>query len=390
MDRRDLVTGWLVLATALAGCTSIGDPGESYIDAGPPPRVKRPPHSRDGSASTPSCNGITEQGSCVDGTATYCDVERDALRRVDCQALGNTCVLDPVRGARCEAPAPGAGGGPGCGDVDDVGYCDGDVAVWCSPDEPDTLVRWDCAAEAKRCVMDDCTYGAYCCGEDPGPAQECPADLDLAGSCDGPANNTAVWCDNGVVFEIDCSESGQRCELDTCAYGAYCCGTSTASDECAALGWRGACDGDVARWCAGENIVEHDCSMDGLVCDVDGCGPGAYCCEPASASPECDALGWDGECVGDQLRYCDGTEIIEIDCGMSGLACRVDDCSPGEANCCERETTDCSELGWEGECVGDVVRYCNGTGEIIEIACPETGTSCAFDACWPGAAACCG
>jgi murein DD-endopeptidase MepM/ murein hydrolase activator NlpD len=61
---------------------------------------------------------------------------------------------------------PGGGGssstaGGGCGDVDYLGLCDGDLLVWCERGE---LMSHDCAADGKTCGWQDDRIGNNCLG----------------------------------------------------------------------------------------------------------------------------------------------------------------------------------------------------------------------------------
>jgi hypothetical protein len=110
----------------------------------------------------------------------------------------------------------------------------------------------------------------------PAESEEC-AMLGYAGQCSG---NHARWCSAGLVFDIDCTARGQDCMVDTCAQGAYCCDPPPPPDpsECDRLGSYGECAGETARWCSGGQIIEIDCLAEGRRCEVDTCASGAYCC----------------------------------------------------------------------------------------------------------------
>src|SRR5262245_24484463 len=55
----------------------------------------------------------------------------------------------------------GSGGEGGCGDVDYLGKCEGDVLVWC---ERGMLMTHDCAADGKTCGWQDDRVGYNCIG----------------------------------------------------------------------------------------------------------------------------------------------------------------------------------------------------------------------------------
>ena len=116
----------------------------------------------------------------------------------------------------------------------------------------------------------------------PMPPAECDR-LGFAGECS--TDNHARWCSGGQVIDVDCTAQGQTCVVDGCASGAYCCDATTPPppppDQCATLGLAGECgglDGNTARWCSGDQVQELDCTAQGKTCQVDACAYGAYCC----------------------------------------------------------------------------------------------------------------
>ncbi len=327
---------WAVLVCGLWGCgpgTSAGDPDPDAV----PIHVKDTPGSKTGNESSPGCNGVTERGECKDGRAITCDLTRDKVNTIDCVAIGRTCVSDVNRGASCEmVPTSGGGGADGGNDEETTcasgvtlaGFCAGTTAIWCATSTGET-VTWDCAMDGLACKVDDCGYGAYCCAQSgmmpPMMTSECDR-LGLAGEC---ASGVARWCAAGTIQEVNCASEGKTCEVDTCAFGAYCCG-GPAMNECDTLGLRGECGGtggNTARWCSGSTLIETDCatSTNG-VCLVDVCGTGASCCS-------CEALGEEGRCAGNTVWWCDGTTIRHEDCAASGQTCKVNTCGNG-AYCC--------------------------------------------------------
>jgi hypothetical protein len=261
----------LVMAWA-AGCTVGARAAQSdpSADMAVPPHKPPPPN---GSGTASSCDGITEKGRCDligdSELAETCDLSGGAVHKIDCTALGKHCVLDAHRGAACgDLPPPtppaagptdgGAPGGPpppappgtppkppatpdpGAGPdmsttdpcthgVTFAGYCSGTTAIWCDP-STGQIITWNCAQDSYSCQQDGCADGAYCCGDAPmtpmvdmaAPANvsaQCSA-LGYAGACQG---NLASWCDNGTIFSIDCEARGQACAVDSCASGAWCC-----------------------------------------------------------------------------------------------------------------------------------------------------------------------
>ena len=272
--------------------------------------------------------------------AVVCDVAAGQLQRFDCSAMTKACVIDSSRGATCVTlPPPAMPGPPGAdmahatpadmatttpvphdmalppsprdmatttpaprdmatappmcvSGVDYRGYCASasgngaaDTAIWCDPSTGQTFVV-SCAARGQTCQVDGCADGAYCCdaptpvdmAQPPQMTGECDA-LGYAGQC--TTDGHARWCDNGQVYDLDCGARGQSCAVDGCASGAYCCDDippPSTDPQCDALGIAGECDGNVARWCSGGQIVELDCDTSATTCEVDTCATGAYCC----------------------------------------------------------------------------------------------------------------
>jgi hypothetical protein len=293
--------------------------------------VKDPPEQKTGNESAANCSGVTERGECRDGRAVSCDLTKNQLNTVDCVAIGRTCVNDVHRGVTCEmVPTSGGADGPDeespCGSgVTLAGFCAGTSAIWCATSTGETIA-WDCAADGLACKVDDCAFGAYCCGTasmppTPSMTSECDR-LGLAGEC---ASGIARWCAGGTIREDNCATMGKTCQVDACAFGAYCCGTTV--NECDTLGLRGECGGtggNTARWCLGDALTETDCATDNGICLIDVCGIGANCCS-------CDTLGEAGRCDGNTVHWCADGSLFQQDCGTS--TCEVDTCGSG-AYCC--------------------------------------------------------
>ena len=282
--------GGLLILLIVAGCAgSVPVEGE-LPDGPPPPRVKHPPAPKEGSSTVAGCNGIPESGQCADGIASYCDLAAGELRRKDCKALGKSCIVDSARGAVCETVEPGGTGTVCDTGVTHEGSCggpDNNTAIWCDETSKQT-VAWECGVDGgdsgKSCQEDACTVGAYCCDKvptQPVPMNEC-ATLGFYGECGGANGNTARWCastSDTQVLEKVCG-TNERCELDTCAEGAFCCPKEPAPvNECDQVGTRGVCTADgKIRWCS-SNGTFHEYSCYKGTCQVDACGDGAQCCE---------------------------------------------------------------------------------------------------------------
>lgn len=112
---------------------------ERYVGETPP---------ADGS---PACAGVSPLGVCEGTTLAYCDTERGERTELDCAACGLACVRDAEGVARC-AEDP-------CRDLDYLGRCEGEVAVWC---DEGVYRRRDCAADGLSCGWVSDRIGFYC------------------------------------------------------------------------------------------------------------------------------------------------------------------------------------------------------------------------------------
>ncbi len=112
---------------------------------------------------------------------------------------------------------------------------------------------------------------------DVGPVEDPCKGISFAGVCDG---DVAKWCDNGVIFERDCSLEGKNCGFSASANGNYCLDkvdVDVDNDPCHGITYLGTCEGNVSKWCANGSIVEIDCSLSGGTCSYIGPELGYYC-----------------------------------------------------------------------------------------------------------------
>ena len=120
----------------------------------------------------------------------------------------------------------------GCGAVDYLGVCEGDVAVYCSG--AFDLVRLDCADYQMTCGYINAETGYYCTSTPseppaptppesaPEPGDEPCGDVDYFGRCEG---DVVVWCDLGMLQRRDClAADGMPCGYVSDDVGYYCGG----------------------------------------------------------------------------------------------------------------------------------------------------------------------
>lgn len=146
-----------------------------------------------------------------------------------------------------DLPAPPDVTPTGCGEVDYLGRCEGDDAVYCSGETE--LVRVKCADYQMGCGYIDENTGFYCTSEPdvaPPPPEAAPpsepevapappagpepcGDVDYIGRCVG---DIVEWCDNGVLVRRDCfAEDGQSCGYVNDDVGYYCGGDDAPEAE---------------------------------------------------------------------------------------------------------------------------------------------------------------
>jgi hypothetical protein len=284
-----------------------------------------------------ACGDVDETGICKGSVAFWCDAGE--LRDQDCRAIGTTCeFLAESGGFRCSPLGgvdPGNGGGadpgngngadPGNGGGADPGNGGGDPEF---PDDDPLPPDDDPGAPA-----------------DPGgPAGDACGGIDYLGECQG---DTAVWCDAGALQNVDCTMYGTPCGYVDAETGYYCLtpegnagGVADAgfspppSPEPDAfvpppagggcdLGFLGECQGDFARYCVDDQLVEVDCAARGQLCDYISDVVGYYCMDVPVAAPvdECGGLDYLGECQGDTVVWCDAGQLYSLDCAAQGEFC---------------------------------------------------------------------
>jgi hypothetical protein len=365
-----------VLLLAFAGCSAQVQQAQQQQqspDAGEP---KHPPLNGGGTAS--GCMGVTEKGHCelsdAGEFALSCDIPSSKLIRIDCTAMSKHCVLDAHKGATCEAlPKP-----PETHPADGGTGAPADGGSLPTPPTPTPPPPPPPGTPPKPPVPPP--------PSPPTPPTPPPPSHDMGTTPpmshpDLGAPPMSVGCTHGVTYE------------------GYCAATT-------------------AIWCdpSTGQTVAWNCAIDGYTCEENGCADGAYCCgtpqmsmadmaTPTEASPECLALGYTGACDGDTATWCDNGNIVRIDCGARSQSCMVDTCASG-AYCCDAPADapdlsdvpdlgdapdlvdECAQLGTAGACDGDTVRYCASDGTVHTIDCTALGESCKVDTCGAGANCC--
>ena len=135
-----------------------------------------------------ACGDISELGRCDGGSAVFC--EGGWRRELDCTLASSTC--GDIGGGRYRCLEDS------CGDETAEGRCERGVAVWCQDGE---VERQSCPARGLECLADE--DGRFRC-TDPGGC----GSLTFVGACEG---SDLVWCEDRTVRRRRCGDCGQRC-----------------------------------------------------------------------------------------------------------------------------------------------------------------------------------
>ena len=141
--------------------------------------------------------------------------------------------------------------------------------------------------------------------------------VDGVGRCDG---GMAMWCENGSLRTEACA-AGSTCGWDNDESAFRCI---TGSDPCGGFDRRGACDGNVARWCEDGKARTRDCEFCGEICNPFATIDGAYCLlDPCMGETEL------GRCDGNTAVWCEDGRVLRRDCSAFGQTCGLISTSAG-------------------------------------------------------------
>jgi hypothetical protein len=301
-----------------------GDPGDAP-SVGGEPQPQAPPSAKPPAGA---CGSIDAGGVCKGSVAFYC--QDGALETQDCRALGSACVFVAAQGGfRCDPAAPppddDGDGLPDAPPPDDDSPLPPDDDSPLPPDEPPLPPDRDDPAPPDA-------------DPDPPPAGGGCGAIDYLGECRG---DVAVWCNGDALAEADCRALGTTCEWIDDQIGYYCRDPEPVAGADAFvspppepdafvppppepgcdLGFQGECRGDVARFCVGDALIEVDCTLDGQTCDFVNDAVGYYCIGAAAPVDECGGVDYTGYCDGDIVVWCDGGRLYSVDCAATGEIC---------------------------------------------------------------------
>lgn len=199
---------------------------------------------------------------------------------------------------------------------------------------------------------------------------------DLPTTCSGPrgpVTSVGRCLDSMTLQECDGAQAVSRtCAAGTCGWNGQRHACLPFDPTCDAIPPEGLCEGEVLRWCERGQVQARNCGACGEQC-VFSQDTQAHAC----ARSECPDLGSAGRCASNVLEYCDDRgRFRQLDCAAFGQACGVE---AGTARCALPPGT-CPELGFEGQCIGDVAVFCAGTGlrELRWENCASLGLGCGF------------
>jgi hypothetical protein len=222
-----------------------------------------------------------------------------------------------------------------------------------------------------------------------GPAAESSAQCDALGYDGTCLGATSVWSQDGACHVRDCASEGRECGFIGEDLGWGCLGGNEGHStfECGEVGYTGACTtDDTLVWVEDGACNFVHCPDRGEACVWDD-GIGYDCgMEGGAAAPEsraqCDALGYEGACVGDTSVWSQDGACHVRDCASESRACGwiSDSVGWGCLGGTEGQTTiDCGDVGYTGLCTADDTLVWVQDGECRTSQCHERGLSCAWD-----------
>lgn len=252
---------------------------------------------------------------------------------------------------------------PSCDVVEEVGCCVGDVAYWCNEGQ---MYMQNCTA-APSCGWDG-ESARYSCGTDGKP--------DPSGVAPKACQPFGPDCGNGLC---EIGENDTVCPVD-CLYPGFCgdgvcdglehfalCPEDCKENICDIDPPWGCCDGDVAVYCWGGDLVKMSCQhhpacgwdgeLSAYTCDTDG-QP-----EPTGDVPM-DCMAYEPDPCGDGKCGWDETwETCPQDCDPLPEGCGDGACGPGEDyTSCPQDCykAGCGKIGEQGCCDAGLVKWCIG------------------------------
>jgi len=179
-----------------------------------------------------------------------------------------------------------------------------------------------------------------------------------------------TYCENSILKTLDCASVGASCQVTG---NTAACQPVSRALSCGQLTKLGTCDGAVIRYCDETGLVgvprSIDCAAYGQICNPTAASDGGALCVPQGACPADVTAG--GVCSGNHLRFCDGANLYDFDCGL-------DQCKTVSAfsDCfMTAVVTGCGTETAVGRCDGQTRISCPGS-TIVQEDCSAIGLTC--------------
>lgn len=237
-----------------------------------------------------------------------------------------------------------------CGGLDSIGTCSENTAMWCDNGQVQEI---DCYT-----VNSDYSYS---CGPDTNNNYRCidPCEgITFQGICDG---NTAIWCDNGTLTTGDCETRSKICGLN--GENNYRC---IDENECNGLDYKGKCEDNIAYWCDSNELQHSDCESREKVCAQNS--EGNYRCVDEDL---CNGISYQGYCEDSTAIWCDMAQIQQTNCNSETETCGED--NDGNFRCIINDP--CNGETAQGRCDGNNAIWCENN-QIQNIDCTDSNQIC--------------
>jgi hypothetical protein len=100
--------------------------------------------------------------------------------------------------------------------------------------------------------------------------------------------------------------------------------------------------------------------------------------QPDPTAQRCEQVGYAGECIGEVLEWCEGGRLRQVDCQSRGATCGWQSDSVGN-NCLAQTSSDpCGGVDFTGYCAANGTLVWCDDGVLRQYSCPAAGLTCAY------------
>lgn len=175
----------------------------------------------------------------------------------------------------------------------------------------------------------------------------------------------------GAVSWGDESCVGTDHFADVAAVSSWIASYLSASETCGSLSTVGVCNGDLARWCENNTVIQQDCKATKQLCGTNDSGNKRCVADP------CEGLSFAGSCLaGDIAAWCENGVKKQRHCSPCGQVCGA---TASQGNYCTDDDP-CFGLGYEGCCGTDGALYYCKDKELLYDPCPDDDLVCGWSA----------